>query len=580
MSAPLLDFALANDAAAATASKLAKQSTLGAYFRSLADDDEDLRCAVRYAEGRAFATTADRTLGVGGRAVGNAILSLLRVEPGTLYNLALKHGELGEALSDVWPAAPMANREAQVAGLRLADLAEAFEDLSRTGIAQRKREILIDLFLRCRHPREATYVAKIIFGDMRTGVQEGVLQAAVAQAFDKPLADIQRCHLLLGDLDEVAVLARHDRLGEAKFRLFHPIQFMLATPQESAADAEATLGGRAFWAEDKLDGIRAQVHKSGDRIHIYTRTMDRADESFPDVIEPLVRIGAGEFLLDGEIVPWKEGCVLPFAHIQRRLGRKNLSARTLRENPAAFIAFDLLYLDGELIMDRSLRERRAALRSLTPAVLMTDAIEVRTGDDIERAFVAARECRRNEGIVLKDPDSPYSPGRRGKMWLKLKTHLPTFDCVVTAAEYGHGKRRGALSDYTFAVWSDDPAAGGQLVEIGKAYSGVTDEEIAQLTETFLSLSRSRHGHVHIVEPRIVLEIAADQIQRSTRHASGFALRFPRIKRIRWDKPAQEADRLSRIVEIYEGSSNFARRRGAQALDEDEPATEPGLFDGL
>jgi DNA ligase-1 len=271
--------------------------------------------------------------------------------------------------------------------------------------------------------------------------------------------------------------------------------------------------------------------------------------------------------------------LLPFAHIQKRLARKSLSAKTLRENPATFIAFDLLYLDGELLTDRPLRARRAALQRLSPAAFMTDAIEIRTAEDIERAFTAARECRRNEGIVLKDPDSPYAPGRRGKMWLKLKTHLPTFDCVVTAAEYGHGKRRGVLSDYTFAVWSDDPAAGGQLVEIGKAYSGVTDEEIARLTETFLSLSRSRHGHVHIVEPRIVLEIAADQIQKSARHSSGFALRFPRIKRIRWDKPAEQADRLSRIVEIYEGSSNFGRGRGARIHD-DEPASEPGLFDGL
>jgi DNA ligase-1 len=310
MSAPLLVFALANDAAAATASKLAKQSTLAVYFRSL-PDDEDLRRAVRYAAGQRFATTADRTLGVGGRAVGDVLLSLLRLKPDALYNLAMKHGELGEALSEVWPVAPIPNRDPQAGDLRLADLAEAFEDLSRTGIAQRKREMLADLFSRCRHPREATYLVKIIFGDMRTGLQEGVLQAAIAEAFDKPLADIQRCQLLLGDLDEVAVLARHDRLSEAKFGLFHPIQFMLATPQESAADAAATLDGRAFWAEDKLDGIRAQVHKSGDRIHIYTRTMDRADESFPDVIEPLKRIPAGEFLLDGEIVPWKDGCCCP-----------------------------------------------------------------------------------------------------------------------------------------------------------------------------------------------------------------------------------------------------------------------------
>jgi DNA ligase-1 len=220
-------------------------------------------------------------------------------------------------------------------------------------------------------------------------------------------------------------------------------------------------------------------------------------------------------------------------------------------------------------MDRPLCERRERLHDLAgskpgeagtgPRLLTTAITEVATADQIAAAFDAARQ-RRNEGIVLKDPQSPYSPGRRGQAWLKLKTHLPTFDCVVTAAETGHGKRRNWLSDYTFAVWDRDPAAlpGAQLVNVGKAYSGVTDEEIAQLTDLFTRLTTHQFGRVRQVEPQVVLEIACDQIQRSTRHASGYALRFPRIKRIRWDKRPQDADRLSRIVEIYESSPNFAR----------------------
>jgi DNA ligase 1 len=586
MHADLLNFALVNDAAAGTASKLKKQATLATYFRSLADDD-DLRRAVRFAAGRAFPTTSERVLNAGGRIVGDVLLAILKLDPGVFYEAVVKSGEIGEALSKLWPQAggtgvppvsPSSDGKdmggTPMPRLTLADLSIAFDDLSSTGRAERKREILTELFNRCRHPREATYLAKIIFRDMRTGVQEGVLQAAVAGAFERPLAEIQRCQLLVGDLDEVAVLARHDRLPEARFKLFHPIQFMLATPQETARDAAATIEGRPFYVEDKLDGIRAQVHKSGDRIHIYTRTMDRTDESFPDVVEALRGI-PGEFLLDGEIVPWRDGVVLPFAHIQKRLGRKTLSARTLRENPAAFIAFDILYRDAELLMDRPLRERRAALASL-PALLSCAAIEVTTAEQIEQAFAGAR-ARRNEGIVLKDPDSAYSPGRRGQTWLKLKTHLPTIDCVVTAAEYGHGKRRGVLSDYTFAVWDADPAAGGQLVNIGKAYSGCTDEEIARLTETFLSLSRGQHGHVHVVEPKIVLEIACDQIQKSGRHGSGFALRFPRIKRIRWDKRPEDADRLSRVVEIYESHANTAR---GHVTEDSQDAPEPTLFDGL
>jgi DNA ligase-1 len=233
-------------------------------------------------------------------------------------------------------------------------------------------------------------------------------------------------------------------------------------------------------------------------------------------------------------------------------------------------------------MDKPLNERRAALESLAPStandtdLLVTKVSPVATVSEIDAAFCTARDCR-NEGLVLKDPASPYSPGRRGQMWLKLKTHLPTFDCVVTFAETGHGKRRNSLSDYTFAVWDREPSEpGAQLVNVGKAYSGVTDAEIAQLTEVFTKETVHHLGRVRQVVPHVVLEIACDQIQKSVRHASGYALRFPRIKRIRWDKPIDQADRLSRVIEVYESAANFGRSE----VTEPEPTPEPTLFDGL
>lgn len=578
MASPLRDFCTACDAAAATSSKLKKQEVLANYFRLL--EEADLRLAVRYTRGRAFSSTDERVLSVGGAIVSDVLFSILKINPNEFWQLVVKSGEVGEALAHVWPVegvgcaatdnSSMLTEPAAAQGpLTLAEMAAAFDDLAATGMVQRKREILRRLFTRCIHPREAAYLTKIIFGDMRTGVQEGVLQAAVAQAFDKPSKTIQRTQLLVGDLDEVAILAKRNELESAQFVLFHPIQFMLATPQETAEIAIKSMAGRSFFAEDKLDGIRAQIHKSGDRIAIYTRTMDRTDESFPDVVEEMRKI-PGEFLLDGEIVPWCDGCVMPFAHIQKRLGRKNLTAAIIRENPAAFIAFDILYRDGRLLMDEPLRERRRMLEELSPPLLLTSLCTVSTANEIDSCFTASRN-RRNEGIVLKDPDSPYSPGRRGKAWLKIKTHLPTLDCVVTAAEYGHGKRKNVLSDYTFAIWSAD-----QLVNIGKAYSGVTDEEIAQLTELFHRLSLQQRGHVHLVQPQLVLEVAFDQIQKSDRHASGYALRFPRIKRIRWDKKPQDADHLARVAELYESSANTARRHEQPAAPPTKP--EPTLFD--
>lgn len=567
MDATLLQFARVNDSLAQTPSKLTKQKLLAEFFRPL--QEPDLRLAVRFAAGRPFASTDERTLNLGWSIFSEVALKLLRIDPPQFYDLVRRHGEMGEALAEAWPEL---SPPWPLQSLTLQDLRIAFDDLSATGSQQNKRELLARLLSHCTHPREAAYVAKIIFGELRTGAQQGVLQAAVAMAFDQTLARVQRCQLLVGDLDEVAVLAQRDAMETAAFRLFHPIQFMLATPQEDAAVAAGTIGGRAFWAEDKLDGIRAQVHKSGDRIAIYTRTMDRVDESFPEVVEAIARL-PGDFLLDGEIVPWRDGQVLPFVHLQKRLGRKTLTHAILRDNPLAFIAFDLLYLDGILLIDQPLRDRRAALGRFQD-LQKTSVTEVTSADQIASAFELARG-RRNEGIVLKDPQSIYSPGRRGQAWLKLKTHLPTLDCVVTAAEFGHGKRRGVLSDYTFAVWDRDPSdPAATLVNIGKAYSGVTDAEIAQLTELFQKISVEKSGRVFRVTPQVVLEIACDQIQRSARHASGFALRFPRIKRIRWDKLPADADQLARVQSLYESSPNFAR----PASDAPQPAPEPTLFD--
>jgi DNA ligase-1 len=624
--ATLRQFAEINDAAAATTKLLQKQAILAEYFRTLEDDD--LRRAVRFAAGRPFAATDERVLNVGGALVSKVVLEILRLDPREYRDLVVTSGEIGEGIAKVWDQRISDASRGGAAGLSLAlrDVSDAFDALASTGAWESKRSILLELFSRCEHPREAAYLAKVIFGDLRTGVQEGVLHDAIAKAFERDRPTVQRCQLLVGDLGEVAVLAKHDACATAQFRLFHPIQFMLATPLEDATEAAAALDGKAFYAEDKLDGIRAQVHKSGGvgdeaRVAIYTRTMDRTDASFPDVVDVIRRI-PGEFLLDGEIVPWCDGCVLPFAHIQKRLGRKVLTPKILRDNPAAFIAFDILYKDDELLMDKPLRERRAVLETLgrflplppgegrgeglrkethvelpqdgsphsaTPArplanplpegegtrLLTRMRVEVSTSEQIAAVFDAARE-RRNEGIILKDPDSPYSPGRRGQMWFKLKTHLPTLDCVVTAAEYGHGKRRSVLSDYTFAVWDREPTEdGATLVNVGKAYSGVTDAEIAQLTELFLGITVGKFGRVHAVTPRVVLEIACDQIQASNRHASGYALRFPRIKRIRWDKRPEDADRLARVVELHQSEANFGR---STRPVEPETPPDPTLFD--
>jgi len=605
VSATLLQFAIVNDSVAKVPGKLEKQRLLAEYFAGL-NDERDVLLAVRYAGGRAFAQTDERVLGISGANISAVAMMLWKLDYPTYRNAAIQHGDLGEALAALAPSpgipgegrgegsyseptadispnqSPLPNLplDYRERGLTLIALHHGFVDLAQTGEHEAKRAILTTLFAACTKPREIAYLVKIILSDLRTGVREGVLAAAVGQAFGKTLSQIQQAQFLIGDLEEVALLARNDRLADAKFTLFHPIQFMLATPKETAEDLVVAFEGNAFWAEDKLDGIRAHVHKDDSRLAIYSRTMDRIDESFPDVVADLSRL-PGAFLLDGEIVAYRDGAPLPFAHLQKRLGRKGVEKRVLDQHPAAFVAFDLLYRDGELCIDQPLQIRKRGLSELTLASMKTGRplhtsafVEVTTADDINIAFAAARD-RLNEGLVVKDRDSPYAPGRRGGLWFKLKTHLPTLDCVVTAAEYGHGKRRAVLSDYTFAVWDREPQDdSAKLLNIGKAYSGVTDEEIRRLTELFKSIAVSDNGRVFLVRPQVVLEIAMDQLQKSARHASGYSMRFPRIKRIRWDKRPEDADRISRVKEIYASRENITMKVERAVVE------EPGLFDGV
>jgi DNA ligase 1 len=361
--------------------------------------------------------------------------------------------------------------------------------------------------------------------------------------------------------------------------MFHPLGFMLASPIESAEE------GLGYFAEavveDKYDGIRAQAHVSGGEVKFFSRTRDEITESFPELPGVLAGLPR-DAILDGEIVAWEaSGRARPFSILQQRLGRKKVSERLLREIPVAYVVFDVLYAGGELLIDRPLRARGRVLDDLlaaerkvvhhrdtepqrktgqgklafedehqetTVAVRIVRAPVFRTAspEELEELFAAA-QARGNEGLMIKDPDSAYAPGKRGKSWLKMKRELATLDVVVTAVEYGHGKRVGVLSDYTFGVWDTDKA---RLVNIGKAYSGLTDAEIVEMTQWFLDHTIEDQGFRRTVEPKIVLEVAFNNMMRSDRHDSGYALRFPRIVRLRPDKTAQEADTIDRVREIF------------------------------
>src|SRR5215212_199988 len=531
----LTDFARVANAIAATTKKNEKERLLADFLVGL--DDATLERAVVFFSGSPFPRREQRVTGVGGAAIGEAVAEATGRTVEEVWAPWPQYADPGDTIAEAFPQDPSRD-------ITLTELGEAFERLAATQGAGAKKSALVELFRKV-DAQGARYVVKILTGELRIGLVEGLVESSIAKAFGRTVDAVRRANMFTGDIGATALLARSDALGSAKMTLFHPFAFMLAQPEEDPAEIVAALGSDAL-ADDKYDGIRAQIHADGSQVHIYSRTLDDVTHRFPEVEAAARELGRA-VILDGELVAFSDR-ILPFATIQTRLGRRKVTEALLRDAPVAFFAFDLLYLDGIALFETPLRERMARLREVVRggAIRLSDQSPVRDAAHIDELFDAARE-RANEGLVVKDPESIYTPGRRGKSWLKYKKALATLDCVVTYAQWGNGKRRAVLSDLTFAVRRD-----GELVNIGKAYSGLTDVEIAQLTEHFQRTTIERHGPVHRVEPQIVLEIAFDRIQESSRHKSGYALRFPRIARLRDDKTVEQISTIDEVRRIYEG----------------------------
>jgi len=541
----MLRFAQTCDAVAATTKKTEKVRLVSSLLQSL--PIEDAVHAAIFLTGRPFPRWDERVLGVGGRLLARLIGELSEKSGETMSSVYRKHGDLGDMAEEL-----LAER-AGAPGVSFSDVAGVFSALAAARGQSQKTELVRSLLAKAR-PDEVKYVVKIMTGDLRIGLRESLVEEAVAKAYERPIAAVRRANMLLGDIGETLQCAFRNELETVRFRLFHPIDFMLATPAESAAEIFKN-AAEPMVVEEKYDGIRAQAHKSGPRVKIFSRTLDEVVE-FPELREPLASV-PGEFIVDGEILAWHDSQPLPFTQLQKRLGRKEPSLLLIEEIPVKFVLFDLLYLDGELLLDQPLLERRRRLEQLviraqSKYLYLAPEKMCETREELEERFRAALAAG-HEGIVAKAPDSLYTPGRRGRFWFKLKEPFATLDVVVTAAEYGHGKRHGVLSDYTFAVRDGD-----RLLNVGKAYSGLTDAEIREFTDYFLEHTLEDEGFRRIVEPKVVLEVAFNNIQRSNRHESGFALRFPRILRIRQDKTPEQIDTLERVRELYDRQITLPR----------------------
>lgn len=544
-----------------------KVSLLAAYLRSLPIAEAAL--AVRYFTARPLPRDAARSTQIGWALLRRAVLEVARASPDDFRRAYLRFGDSGET------AEALLGGKTVPQSRTLKDIATLFDALANTAGPAAKLSLLEKAF-RELAPNQSKYIIKVLTGDLRIGLRDGLVEDAIAAATETPIEIVRDAVMIAGDLGEVVTAARSGTIEALESRLYQPIEFMLASPEPDARSILERLGA-PVWIEEKYDGIRCQLHAASGRAELFSRDLRRITDQFPELAEAGRRLGVTA-IIDGELLAWRDGRALPFTELQRRLGRKGDDLFLGAEIPVTLSCYDLLHVGGSSLLRRPLAERRVRLEALLAdradrefqtILQLAPVRRVNSADEIELAFAAARR-RGNEGLMAKDPASTYTPGRRGLAWLKLKKAAATLDVVVVAVETGHGKRKAVLSDYTFAVRDEET---DRLRIVGKAYSGLTDSEIARLTEHFMDRTLEVQGRRRTVVPDIVLEVAFDAIRPSERHDSGFALRFPRIVRIRDDKTMAEIDRLSTCRALAAATIDWADAR--ETLPGLDAAGNPG-----
>lgn len=534
------------DAVKATRSRKSKVQLLAALLKGLSKDE--LPFAARLILGRVLPVGDTRSLGVGWALLSTAAAEVANLPVGVVAAKSRELGDFGDALEVLLPAGDR--------HLPLLDVPPLIEQIAATN-DRGEKSLLLKSLLKHAAPWEARYLVKAILGELRVGVQLGIFEEAVAAAFDVPLDALRRASALTPDPGQLALLAAENKLDRAEIVPGNVVAFMLATPNESVKEP---IDPARVIIEDKLDGVRVQAHVVDGKVRLFARGQDEVTSQFPEVVLQLSKLQR-TVVLDGEVIAVRsDGGARPFQALQARLNRATPSAAVLSATPVSFIAYDCLF-DGEVLLHAPWSERRARLEALGVVINPYARIDATQPLDaqLDVAFSQARS-RGNEGLMLKRDDAPYDAGRRGSAWRKVKRAFATLDVVITRAERGHGKRAGVLSDYTFAVWK-----GAELLEIGKAYSGLTDVEIDAMTKRLEALTTEKLGGYHVVKPEIVIEVAFDGLQPSSRHSSGFALRFPRIARLRDDKKAHEADTLENVQRLFEAQVGSGHREATPQI---------------
>lgn len=526
-----------------------KISLFADYLRSL-PDEADVALAVQFAGEGAFSSVSGKRASVGHRTVAVCAAAFCEID----YDLVFRAcrtatGSASEAIEKLMENLPAAIAKRRPVLLSLTETEALFQRLEKERSREGKQALLTEAWSQLS-PAEIKFFIRVMGqGSLRIGFESRSITAALAAAFDNDPEDVRYARMITGSLGRTAVLCHRDELSSARFRLFQPIAFMLASPVESRAVEDLT----AYLAEEKFDGMRCQLHAEGGKVALFSRDLNEITESFPEVVADFSAKMMPAAVLDGELCVFRDDTIQPFQELQKRMGVKKPGAGVLKKHPVVFIAYDLLFAEGQPLFGEPLKQRREQLETLCEAHGIRRSIQFEIGEegDVERFFDRAL-AHGNEGLMLKHPESTYEYGQRRKSWLKVKKPGGTLDTVIMYAHAGSGKRGGTYSDFTLGVSvRDDERYEEEFIPIGKAYGGYTDEELKKLNQAMKPLIADRFGPTYSLKPGIVVELEFDGIQVNRRTKAGYTLRFPRFRAIRWDLSPADADTLRDVERLAE-----------------------------
>ena len=523
-------------------------------------DAEEVEPAVSMILGRAFPKWSQKTLDVSWATLSDILQRITEVDWDVFREAFTSTGDIGAAANAIFEKTKVKKQalllEKTLTIIEVRHLLGSISGTAGSG-SREKKERLLTVLLSQASPVEAKCFVKIFVGEMRTGLYEGLMEQAVAKAFDVPLETVQNASMALGDIGEVAAIAKTEgkvRLSQIGFQVFRPVKLMLAQVASDVDEALKEHGGKASF-EYKYDGARVQIHKQGSEVRVFSRRLTDVTRSLPEVVEAVkTNIEADEAILEGEVVAVDNvGSPIPFQHLMRRFKRVHKVEDMAEKIPVKLYLFDVLYLNGKSLISRPYLQRRRILAENAGEIPLTAQLVTDKKDRAEKFLKEALDAG-HEGLMVKKLDSPYTPRTRGKRWFKIKPVLEPLDLVITAAEYGYGRRHGWLSDYYLAARD---AETGEFLNVGKTFKGLTDAEIIEMTRRLKELAVREERNRVVVLPKVVVEVAYNEIQRSPKYKSKMALRFARITHVRDDKAPEDADTIEKVRLIFE--KQFAKK---------------------